>query len=146
MDMKTFETDVIQMGWFKLRQQERAAAFSTIKFLEAVSKFPVACSRRRKEADFPGNPKLSASSPRRLRFLKPSLAFLVAVVFSTVAGIAQPVSPNSASDIDKRVAAIVSEWESLPSVFDDIESYTAEIKELVEIGKPAVPALSAALD
>src|ERR1051325_1788805 len=85
MDMKTFETDVIQMGWFKLRQQERAAAFSTIKFLEAVSKFPVACSRRRKEADFPENSKLSASSPRRLRFLKPSLTALLHIHRSPIA-------------------------------------------------------------
>jgi peroxiredoxin len=49
-------------------------------------------------------------------------------------------------EIEKRVAAIVSDWENLPSVFDDIETYTAQIKELVEIGKPAVPALTAALD
>src|SRR5204863_6397053 len=31
-------------------------------------------------------------------------------------------------------------------IFDDIEIYSAQIKDLVEIGKPAVPALTAELD
>jgi peroxiredoxin len=51
-----------------------------------------------------------------------------------------------ASDAGRRVANIAADWETLPSVFDDIERYVAQIKELVEIGKPAVPALTDALD
>jgi peroxiredoxin len=49
-------------------------------------------------------------------------------------------------EVDPRVAKIAADWESLPSVFDDIEGYVAKIKEVVEIGKPAVPALTDALD
>ena len=49
-------------------------------------------------------------------------------------------------EIEKKVAAIVADWESLPSVFDDIDVYTAQIKELSEIGAPAVLALAAALE
>ena len=49
-------------------------------------------------------------------------------------------------EIDRRVASIIAAWEKLPSVFDDIEVYTAQMKELADIGKSAVPALIAALD
>jgi beta-lactamase regulating signal transducer with metallopeptidase domain/thiol-disulfide isomerase/thioredoxin len=48
--------------------------------------------------------------------------------------------------IDQRVAAIVSDWENLPNVFQDVEVYSGQIRELVRIGKPAVPSLCAALD
>ena len=55
--------------------------------------------------------------------------------------------PAAQADIEKQVAAIVAEWETLPSIFDDIEIYSRQIKYLVEeIGEPAVPALIAALD
>jgi hypothetical protein len=57
----------------------------------------------------------------------------------------QPAAAVS-SEVDPRVAKITVDWESLPSVFDDIEGYVAQIKEVVEIGKPAVPALTDALD
>jgi beta-lactamase regulating signal transducer with metallopeptidase domain/peroxiredoxin len=53
---------------------------------------------------------------------------------------------NSVSEIDKQVALIVDDWESLSGVFDDIDVYSAQIRDLVQIGKPAVPALAAALD
>lgn len=48
--------------------------------------------------------------------------------------------------VEKKVAAIVAEWESLPSVFDDIEVYAAQIKDLAGIGAPAVQPLTAALE
>jgi thiol-disulfide isomerase/thioredoxin len=61
-------------------------------------------------------------------------------------GFAQAVRGTNATDIDRRVASIIAEWQNLPSIFDDIETYTAQIKEMVEIGKPAVPTLCAELD
>jgi beta-lactamase regulating signal transducer with metallopeptidase domain len=48
--------------------------------------------------------------------------------------------------VDLRVAAIVRDWENLPNVFQDVDSYSGQIRELVRLGKPAVPALCAALD
>ena len=75
-----------------------------------------------------------------------ALAFLALASFSISAASAEPSSTNSAPEIDQRVAAIVADWETLPSVFDDIDSYAAQIKELVDMGKPAVPALTASLD
>lgn len=53
---------------------------------------------------------------------------------------------KSDTTVDQKVAGIVADWESLPSVFDDIDIYAAQIKELTVIGKPAVPGLTAALD
>src|SRR5438445_767942 len=85
--------------------------------------------------------KATAASTR----IKPLTVFAVAML-PIAAGFAQAVPGTAVPDVDGRVASIVSEWEGLPSVFDDIETYTAQIKELVEIGKPAVPALAAALD
>src|SRR5689334_5164123 len=76
---------------------------------------------------------------------KPFVLFALAM-FPAATAFAQPVPATAPPDIEKRVASIVSDWESLPSVFDDIDTYTAQIKELVEIGKPAVPALTGALD
>src|SRR5262249_31523868 len=55
-------------------------------------------------------------------------------------------APADPSEIDRRVAGIVAAWEKLPSVFDDIEAYTSQMKELADSGKPAVPARNAALD
>jgi peroxiredoxin len=48
--------------------------------------------------------------------------------------------------VDTRVAEIVQDWNDLPGIFDDIEIYSRQVRELVQIGKPAVPALAAALD
>lgn len=55
--------------------------------------------------------------------------------------------PESAgkSGIDQRVADITAGWEDM-SVFEDIDAYSSQVRELVRIGKPAVPALCAALD
>jgi len=72
------------------------------------------------------------------------VALFALAVLPVAAGFAQAVPTTP--EIEKRVASIVSDWESLPSVFDDIETYTAQIKELAEIGKSAVPPLAAALD
>jgi len=64
----------------------------------------------------------------------------------------QPVPPRpnelagSASEIDTRVAAIVQDWDNLPSISDDIETYSRQVRELVGIGNPAVPGLCTALD
>src|SRR5438876_10313456 len=77
----------------------------------------------------------------RIKFL-PLIALMVLPVPPCFA----QAAPGTPPDIERRVATIVSDWETLPSVFDDIETYTAQIKELVEIGKSAVPALTAALD
>src|SRR5688500_14182423 len=54
--------------------------------------------------------------------------------------------PSGDGDIDNRVAAIIADWESLPSIFDDIDIYAQQMREIVNIGGPAAPALSAALD
>jgi hypothetical protein len=51
--------------------------------LEAVSKINLNRSRRRKEADFSQYSRLSDSSPRRLRILKPLLAIISIVSFAT---------------------------------------------------------------
>ena len=53
---------------------------------------------------------------------------------------------NDIKAIDQRVAAIVLNWENLPNVFKDVDTYSAQVRELVKIGRPAVPALCAALD
>src|SRR5262249_27500956 len=74
------------------------------------------------------------------------LALFLLAVLPVAASFAQAVPGTAAPDIEKRVASIVSDWESLPSVFGDIETYTAQLKELVEIAHRAVPALAAALD
>jgi peroxiredoxin len=81
-----------------------------------------------------------------MKTLPSPFALFVFAMVPAAAVFAQAVPATSAPDIEKRVASIVSDWESLPSVFDDIDTYTAQIKELVEIGKPAVPALADALD
>ena len=75
-----------------------------------------------------------------------ALALLVFAVLPVPTGFAQAAPGTDSPDIDRRVASIVADWENLPSIFDEIETYAAQIKELVEIGKPAVPALAAALD
>src|SRR5687767_8183769 len=54
--------------------------------------------------------------------------------------------PPGDGDIDNRVAAIIADWESFPSIFDDTDIYAQQMREIVNIGGPAVPALSAALD
>jgi thiol-disulfide isomerase/thioredoxin len=75
-----------------------------------------------------------------------ALAWLAIAVLPVPTGFAQATPGTDSPDIDRRVASIVADWENLPSIFDEIETYAAQIKELVEIGKPAVPALEAALD
>jgi peroxiredoxin len=74
----------------------------------------------------------------------PLVIFLLAT-WPTATSLAQ-IAPTDPSEIDRQVARIVDAWEKLPSVFDDIDVYTAQMKELADIGKPAVPALTAALD
>jgi hypothetical protein len=61
-------------------------------------------------------------------------------------GVAQTAESGPQSNIDGKLAAITADWESLPGVFDDIGVYTGQIRDLVQIGKPAIPALTAALD
>ena len=75
-----------------------------------------------------------------------ALALLVAFVLPCATAFAQPAPDAGTTDPDRRVASIIADWEGLPSIFDEIETYSAQVKELVEIGKPAVPALAAALD
>src|SRR5689334_5098651 len=67
-------------------------------------------------------------------------AFLAATNFS------QDTAREKAVAIDKQVADIVADWEALPSIFDDIEIFSAQIKKLVDIGPDAVPALCMELD
>ncbi|HSY44046.1 MAG TPA: M56 family metallopeptidase, partial [Candidatus Acidoferrum sp.] len=63
----------------------------------------------------------------------------------------QPASTTSTnqppiSETDQKVAAIVQDWENLPGVFDDVDTYAGQVRDLVHIGKPAVSALCTALD
>jgi len=81
-----------------------------------------------------------SSSLSAIPFLIVSLAVL------PVATCLPQTPPAPSAEVDRRVASILADWEKLPSIFDDIGVYTAQIKELVDIGKPAVPALTAALD
>src|SRR6476646_1080110 len=60
--------------------------------------------------------------------------------------LAQTDSTPVSAVTDKKVVAILADWENLASIFDDIDIYAGQIRELVEIGKPAVPKLTAALD
>jgi beta-lactamase regulating signal transducer with metallopeptidase domain len=55
-------------------------------------------------------------------------------------------SAATSSEIDQKVATVAQDWENLPGVFDDVAIYSRQVKELVDIGKPAVPALCTALD
>jgi len=68
------------------------------------------------------------------------------VLVPAVIARAQAEPPDGSAEIAGNVASIVADWEALSGVFDDIEGYVGQIKELAEIGKPAVPALTAALD
>src|SRR6266516_2604114 len=77
----------------------------------------------------------------RIKFLA-----LIALMVLPVPPCFAQAAPGTPPDIERRVATIVSDWETLPSVFDDIDTYTGQSTELVEIGKPAGPALTAALD
>ena len=45
--------------------------------------------------------------------------------------LAQAPAPADAKEIDRRVAGILADWENLPGVFDDVEVYAGQIKELV---------------
>ncbi len=73
-------------------------------------------------------------------------AVLIFPLLAAASAVPQAAPAPVTSEIEQRIASIVADWESLSSVFDDIEAYTAEIKELVDIGRPAVPALTAALE
>jgi hypothetical protein len=52
----------------------------------------------------------------------------------------------SAAVTEAIVASIIDDWQKLPSIFDHIERYSRQVRQVVEIGKPAVPQLVAALD
>ena len=60
--------------------------------------------------------------------------------------LAQAPKLSDSADTDKRIASILADWENLPSIFDDIDVYADQIRQVVQIGKPAVPALTAVLD
>ena len=100
------------------------------------------CGSNRRDINFTRLQRKTASACTRIK----SLALFALAVLPATVNLAQAAPKTAMPDIDRRVASIISEWESLPSVFDDIEIYTGQIKELVEIGKPAVPALATALD
>jgi hypothetical protein len=89
----------------------------------------------------------------KLHWFERGSSRLTAISLLIISIVAPPVAtclaqtPSAASaEVDRRVASILADWEKLPSVLDDIGVYTPQIKELVDIGKPAVPTLSAALD
>jgi len=65
--------------------------------LEVVSKFNLACSRRREEAEFDENSKLSASLPRRLRILKPAVTPLLPIALLTGCGEKRTSTPATAT-------------------------------------------------
>src|SRR5262249_34027941 len=89
--------------------------------------------------------KLWSRKLGRSRRAEMPLVMLSLATWPTATSLAQAV-PADPSEIDRRVASIIAAWEKLPSVFDDIEVYTGQMKEVADIGKPAVPALAAALD
>lgn len=60
----------------------------------------------------------------------------------TVQAKAIEISP----EIEKEVLAMIEDWETLPSIFDDAEIYTKQLRRLKEIGPAATPLLSAALE
>src|SRR6266481_7975536 len=66
-------TDWLVSAARELQQSPSENAKVARKTLEPVSKFNRVRSCRREEADFVENSKLSVSSPRRLRILKPVL-------------------------------------------------------------------------
>jgi peroxiredoxin len=68
------------------------------------------------------------------------------VASSLILSRGQDAPNNKTLEIDKQVAAIVADWETLPSIFDDPGIYCAQVKKLTEIGSPAVPALCAELE
>src|SRR6185503_10909769 len=47
---------------------------------------------------------------------------------------------------DAQVNRIVADWETWGSVFDDPEVYAGQMRDLVELGDGALPALTSALD
>src|SRR5436190_1459464 len=68
------------------------------------------------------------------------------LIFSFAAGVVQRVLSQDQCEIDNTITAVLADWDALPTVFDDIDIYARQIRQLAEIGKPAVPALTAALD
>ena len=68
------------------------------------------------------------------------------LIFSFAAGVVQTVLSQDQGEMSNTITAILADWDALPTVFDDIDIYARQIRQLAEIGKPAVPALTAALD
>jgi beta-lactamase regulating signal transducer with metallopeptidase domain/thiol-disulfide isomerase/thioredoxin len=64
----------------------------------------------------------------------------------TAAAPASPAPSAQSSEIGKKVAEIEASWETPQLMFDGLDTYARQMRELVQIGKPAVPALCAALD
>jgi hypothetical protein len=56
-----------------------------------------------------------------------------------------PATDPSAAEIEKKVVELTRDWSSL-RLFEDVETWAAQIQELVQIGRPTVPALTALLD
>jgi peroxiredoxin len=65
---------------------------------------------------------------------------LLVLMSATHAGAAEQ------GETDAKVRRIVADWETWGSVFDDPEVYAGQMRELVELGEGALPALTIALD
>lgn len=123
--------------------------------------------RIRRLVDKHRNPDVVLSQWRRLG-LALSMALLTAVVSSTQIRLRATPSPTDqkaapksahhvssgtgvrtvsepAGDVEQRVAELTQDWDQL-QLFEDVETWAAEIQGLVQIGPPAVPALTARLE
>lgn len=58
----------------------------------------------------------------------------------------QLVQSDNNPDIARRVAELTADWRELTNVFANSEDYAKQIRELVHIGRPAVPTLNDLLD
>lgn len=81
---------------------------------------------------------------KRCSAVKSVARFIIIVSFA--AEVVQTALSQEQGEMDKPITAILADWDALPTVFDDIDIYARQIRQLAEIGKPAVPALTAALD
>ncbi len=98
-----------------------------------------------------------ASFKRHPRWSAVGVATAVALGVATLTGAQTEKGPGDSAQltnvpgavgkgkVDQRVAEIAAGWEDM-SVFEDVEAYCPQVRELVQIGKPAVPGLCAALD
>src|SRR5262249_26083999 len=57
------------------------------------------------------------------------------LIFSFAACVAETVLSQDHREVDKTITTILADWDALPTVFDDIDIYARQIRELAEMGK-----------